>query len=175
MKIYYIKKDKFLKTIDRKELEKFSDGRIYKSESKYLEHLIGLYLAKTVAQKYYGIKDTTIILKNKKPVFKNGEICFSISHSRNLAVVAFSQNNIGADVEYMAQRDFKSLLERYDIHIENPTKYDFYKFWTKYESGIKLGTESKSDYSTIIEDNYALSCSCETPLTSDFELIEISL
>ena len=48
MEIYYLKKDEFLKSINREELEKFSDGRKYLSEEKYLEHLCGIFLTKYV-------------------------------------------------------------------------------------------------------------------------------
>jgi phosphopantetheinyl transferase len=169
MKIYYIKKDEFLKKVSRQELEKVSDGREYKSEIKYVEHLCGLYLAKYVARNYYNIDNPQIVLKNDKPEFINKDISFSISHSKNIILVAFCKNNIGVDIEYMADRDFKSILKYYHKQLEDSTKEGFYRFWTKYEAEIKLDAKVKSYFSCTIEKEYMLSVVSDDTIISDFE------
>ena len=155
MKIFYLKKDEILKNIGLEELERFSDGKEYLSEEKYFEHLCWLYLLNHAGPDYLGIVDTTVVYEDKKPVLKSGEYNFSVSHSENLVVIGFSRNNIGIDVEKMKERDFQRLAKRYGIP---PKKNEFYKFWTKYEAVIKLGTTPKYETSEIIEKDYMLTC-----------------
>lgn len=173
MEIFYIKKDEFLKKVSRQELEKVADGRKYKSETKYIEHLCGLYLVKYLAEKYYNLPDTEIILKNGKPVFKNRDLHFSISHSKDVVLVVFSKNNVGVDVEYMADRDFAGILKYYGKDSENLTKEEFYRFWTDYEASIKLAAETKSSFSAIIEDNYVLTILSDVNMVSDFAIMKV--
>lgn len=173
MKIFYIEKDKFLENIKIEDLEKFSDGKVYKSNNKYIEHLCGLYLVKNVAKKFYGIEDTEIEIRNFKPFFKNSNLYFSISHSANIVAVAFHNENIGFDVEYCRKtRNFKEIMERFDIKKENPTKEDFYKFWTLYEAKIKLGKDFVSAYTANLGSDYILSCVSDVVMTSEFEIIK---
>ena len=173
MKIYYIKKDEFIKQVSKQELEKVSDGRQYKSEKKYIEHLCGLYLVKYIAKNYYNIENTQIITKDNKPKFSDKNICFSISHSKNIIMVAFDNSNIGIDIEYMANRDFKSILNYYHKQIEDLTKEGFYRFWTEYEAQIKLGTKIKSKFSKPVEKDYMMTVVSDVPMVSDFEIIKV--
>lgn len=173
MKIFYIKKDKFLNNIKIEDLKKFSDGKVYKSNDKYLEHLCGLYLAKNVAKKFYGISNPEIEIRNFKPFFKDNNLYFSISHSANIVAVAFHNENIGFDIEQCkTSRDYKKILERFNIKKENPTKEDFYKFWTLHEAGIKLGTNYVSSFTMPLTDDYILSCVSDEIIVSQFQIIE---
>ncbi len=137
MEIYYLKKEEFLNSIDINSLKKFCDNREFSSEEKYLEHLCGLFLTKFIAKQVYNIKNTEIELKNKKPYFKNNEIYFSVSHSKNIVLVGFNNANIGVDTEYMYPRNYQKIMDRYNKNIVNPTKKDFYRFWTIHEAEIK--------------------------------------
>lgn len=175
MEIYYLKKDEFLKSINREELEKFSDGRKYLSEEKYLEHLCGLYLIKYVAKYYYDVKNPEIEYQNGKPFFKSREICFSISHSNNIVLVAFNNRNIGVDVEYMRPRDYQKIMKRYDCMDENITKEGFYRFWTLHEAEIKLGSKVKSSYSAMLEDAYMITCVSDDVLVINADIKEITV
>lgn len=175
MEIYYLKKDEFLKSINREELEKFSDGRKYLSEEKYLEHLCGLYLTKYVAKYYYDVKNPEIEYQNGKPFFKSKEICFSISHSNNIVLAAFNNRNIGVDVEFMRPRDYQKIMKRYDCMDENITKEGFYRFWTLHEAEIKLNSMVKSSYSAILEDEYMLTCVCDDILVTNVGMREITV
>lgn len=175
MEIYYLKKDEFLKSINREELEKFSDGRKYLSEKKYLEHLCGLYLIKYVAKYYYDVKNPEIEYQNGKPFFKSREICFSISHSNNIVLVAFNNRNIGVDVEYMRPRDYQKIMKRYDCMDENITKEGFYRFWTLHEAEIKLGSKVKSSYSAMLEDAYMITCVSDDVLVTNADIKEITV
>ena len=41
MKVFYLKKDDILEKVGLEELEKYSDGKSYSLEEKYIEHLEG--------------------------------------------------------------------------------------------------------------------------------------
>ena len=168
MKIFYLKKDEILQKIGLEELEKYSDGKVYSLEEKYIEHLCWLYLVNYVGPSYLGIVDTSVVYEDKKPVLKSGEYNFSVSHSENIVVVGFSHNNIGVDVERMRDRDFHRLAKRYGIP---PEKNEFYKFWTKYEAVIKLGSTPKYIVSEIIEGDYMLTCAMDYKEATDFEIM----
>lgn len=170
MKIFYLKKDEILEQVGLEELEKFSDGKSYSLEERYLEHLCWIYLVNKVGLSYLGIVDTSIIYEDKKPVLKSGEYNFSVSHCENVVVVGFSRNNIGVDTERMRERNFERLAKRYGI---SPTKEEFYKFWTKYEAVIKLGSTPKQVISKIIENDYMLTCVLDSDKETDFEIIKI--
>ena len=147
-----------------------TEAKIYTFEERYIEHLCWIYLVNKVGLSYLGIVDTSIIYEDKKPVLKSGEYNFSVSHCENIVVVGFSRNNIGVDTERMRERNFERLAKRYDI---SPTKEEFYKFWTKYEAVIKLGSTPKQVISKIIENDYMLTCVLDSDKETDFEIIKI--
>ncbi len=173
MEVFYLKKDEFLNAIEMKSLEEFSDGRAYSSEVKYEEHLCGLFLTKFVAKNIYGLKNTDIVLKGAKPIFATSKMQFSISHSNDIVLVAFNKSNIGADVEYMRQRDYKDILSRYVEVSNEPTKEEFYRFWTDYEAKIKLDQDPVASFSTVLEDNYMLTCLSDDVLVWDFSVKQL--
>ena len=61
----------------------------------------------------------------------------------------------------MKDRDFKLLLERYNINSNN--KEFFYQFWTEYEAKIKIQNETKHKISFKLESNYMLSLFSSNP------------
>jgi len=158
MEIYYLKKEKFLNSINRESLEKFSDGRVYASDEKYLEHLCGLFLVRFAAKTVYGLEDTQIELQGKKPCFKCSELKFSISHSKDIVLAAFCNGNIGVDVEYMFPRNYKKIMVRYGLKNDNPDMEGFYRFWTEHEARIKFGQDGILVFSDVLESEYMLSC-----------------
>ena len=169
MEIFYLKKSEFLKSINRESLEYFSDDREYAFEEKYLEHLCGLFLTKFIAKHFYEIADLEIERVNNKPFFKNSNIFFSISHSKDIVLVAFNNKNVGADIEYIAEgKDFHAIMKRYGQDVENPTSAEFYRFWTLHEAEIKLNERIRSIFSTKLENDYMLSCVSGDVLVSTF-------
>ena len=88
--------------------------------------------------------------RNGKPFLKDyGEVCFSLSHSGKYVMGAFSNHEVGSDVQKhretrldMAERFFadedKALLER--LGAENVSD-NFYRIWTVKESYMKLTGE----------------------------------
>lgn len=169
MDIFYINKSEFLKSIDKRTLEYFSDGRKYSSEEKYFEHLCGLFLVNFIAKSVYEIDNIEIVRVDKKPFLKGRELFFSISHSKDIIAVAFNNSNVGFDIEFIQNRpNFEAIMERLGKKLDNPTLEDFYKFWTFYEAEYKLDTEVKSVFSSKIENDYMLTCVSEDPLVSTF-------
>ncbi len=154
MEIYYINSKEFLKTHDTDFLRRFSDGREFNSVKRFVQYSIGRYLVKVVAKKIYGMADTEIVVENNKPKFKNGEIFFSISHSKEYIAAAFDKSECGLDIEEMKPRDFEALSDRYNKDFQNAE--DFYKFWTAYEAEIKLQQKTQAFYSCVFQDNFML-------------------
>lgn len=173
MEIFYLKKQEILNHIDKKSLESFWDGRDFLCEDRYFEHVLGLFLTKFVAKHIYGVKNLNIELRGKKPYFMTGGINFSISHSNDIVLVAFNNAEIGADVEFMCQRNYRGIMKRYGENNENPSRLDFYKFWTLHEAEIKLHKEVRSLFSTLLEDDYVVSCVSSNILVINFCIKQI--
>ena len=169
MDIFYLKKSEFIPFINQDSLQTFSDSRIFKCKDKELEHLCGIFLTKFIAKHVYDIHNLDIELKNKKPYFVSNEIFFSISHSKDIVLVAFYNSNIGADIEYMKDgKNYKLIMNRYGHKVSNPSKKDFYRFWTVHEAEIKLNGDIKSLFSEIIERDYMLACVSDNIFVSNF-------
>ena len=147
MKIFYI------------ELKNTSE--LKRVEKRKLQSQLGRHLAKQIAEVFYNVQNTEIILQNEKPKFKNSSLCFNISHSENLVAIAFDDEPLGLDVEYMKDRDFKSLLERYNI-VSN-SKDLFYQFWTEYEAEYKIQAEIKQKICFKLLPDYMLSLFLSNP------------
>ena len=154
MQIFYINTDEY--KVDKKVLDKFKTRR-FLSKTKEHQHLMGRYLLEKIAKEVFKIEKTEIEIVNKKPKFKHSDLQFSISHSKNIVLIAFDKNPIGADVEEMKERNFKEILERHNKYKgKYISKKTFYRFWTEYEAEIKLQAKPKTKISTVIEDNFML-------------------
>jgi len=85
-------------------------------------------------------------LEKGKPSFSDLEIQFNLSHSKHLAVLAITQNNIiGVDLEYTKQGiDFEDLANRFfnkneakKLRRAQEMQPSFYRCWTRKEAFIK--------------------------------------
>ncbi|WP_046744598.1 4'-phosphopantetheinyl transferase family protein [Kordia zhangzhouensis] len=81
---------------------------------------------------------------HRKPYFKNNNLKFNISHSKNMAICVISDGaDMGIDVEGNAPvniDDFKEYMTPFEWQqvISAPKKENaFYKYWTKKEAVIK--------------------------------------
>ena len=111
-------------------------------------------------------------LKSGKVTIKGGFV--SISHSRNLVVVAFSENPIGVDIEAADRRiDYKKIAERMKFENCN-TPCDFFKCWTAYEADYKLGKTKERIHHTHLYREGFLICLASTD-TSAAKIIPIFL
>jgi 4'-phosphopantetheinyl transferase len=78
-----------------------------------------------------------------KPYYNNGNKKFSISHSGNYVIVAFSDQETGADIERLANFDIMSVLSylhpKEKEYIENASDSEnaFFKIWTRKEAYLK--------------------------------------
>ena len=136
-------------------------SKLKRIEKKKLQSQLGRHLAKQIAEVFYNVQNTEIIIENNKPKFKNSELYFNISHSENIVAIAFDEKELGLDVEYMKERDFKSLLERYNI--ESNDKEFFYQFWTEYEAEYKIQAEIKQKICFKLLPDYMLSLFSSNP------------
>ena len=100
----------------------------------------------------YGRKSKDVLLtKEGKPYLKDDELCFNISHSGSMVMLAVSEDQIGADiqkaVEYKA-----SLYERITSDAEKNQEElkDLKRLWAAKEGYSKLtGKGISVDFSTI--------------------------
>ena len=89
-------------------------------------------------------KQTIIKTSSGKPIFDNLNIFFSISHSKNLVAVAISNTPIGIDIQAISPYNIKVAQKYFNTDelttIEKSKNKDiqFTKYWTKYESILKL-------------------------------------
>ncbi len=174
MDIFYLKKSEFIPRVENNSLLTFSDGRKFNSEEKEAEHLCGIFLTKFIAKNIFDIKNPQIEIINNKPYFTKRQMFFSISHSNDIVLVVFNSSNVGADIEYMQERDYKSIMKRYMDNVENPGKEYFYRFWTLKEAEFKLGAETKSIFSKIFENNYMLTCVADDILVSNLYIRKLT-
>ena len=101
------------------------------------------------AQEKYDLEDFSFeYVNNQKPRFKNSELNFSISYSKDVIAIAFSQKPaIGLDIEYidpsivskqvaMEFMDDTQLLTFSRLTSQEKNRY-FYEIWTSKESFLK--------------------------------------
>lgn len=169
MNIYYIDIEKFKQNHDKDFLSEYCDKEL-KNEKRFYEYTIGRYLVKNIAKKIYKIEDCEIVInENGKPVLKNSDLHFSLSHSKDYAVACFDTNQCGIDIEFTKERDFKKISQYYDQNID--TLEEFYRYWTLKEASYKLGAEVKDTYCTIFKGNYCLTIVSERIFDKNIEII----
>ncbi|MEM8528929.1 MAG: 4'-phosphopantetheinyl transferase superfamily protein [Bacteroidota bacterium] len=103
-----------------------------------------ILLVKGVKQLYGCALPEIVFGQYGKPLFKDGDIHFNISHSHKLVVCAITKNSeIGIDVEYQKPidiQDFKFQMTDQEWQwistVEN-SQAAFYEYWTKKEAVIK--------------------------------------
>ena len=72
-----------------------------------------------------------IFSENGKPYFKDIPLYFSISHSGDFVIAAFSEREVGADIEKIREIP-RGVAERFFTKREQ--KCDFFDIWTKKEA-----------------------------------------
>lgn len=176
VKIFYLRTENFLPLLDNmpdKEYIKYSEGRIFKTEKRREQFCLGRYLLKQVLEQIYGIISPKIETLDRKPFVADCAVKFNLSHSKNIIMAAFSDIELGLDIEYMKGRDFESILN-YLKRTEKNTDIDtFYRFWTKYEAGIKLKKEIGHCYSTKLGKDFMFSVCTESKKPFLPELTEL--
>lgn len=172
MNIYYINIEEFKQTHDKNFLSEYADKRI-ENEKRFFEYSIGRYLIKNVAKKIYKINDCEITInKNGKPQFKNYDLNFSLSHSKDYAVVCFDENECGIDIEFSKERNFEKISQHYNKNFLNAD--EFYRFWTLKEATYKQHTSVKDYYTTVFKNNYYLTVTSEKVFEKPVEIIKFN-
>lgn len=143
---------KFTEFLSADELQKLNTFKFYKDRLRYsiTYHYLRIFLSKIVktlpadielVANQYGKK------KFKNPAFS--QIHFNLSHSANIIVYAFNQQDqLGVDVEYLDYNiNYLELSEKYFSKNErafiveaknlNEQVYRFYKLWTRKEAYLK--------------------------------------
>lgn len=142
--------------------EKVESFRFDKDKKLSLGAGILLYLG----LKELGLKNSEIVYnKNDKPYLKNNEIFFNISHSENIVICAFSDKEIGADVEKINHFE-KDVINRVFLakEINDSQNQDilYTRLWTSKESLMKyLGTGLSLDPKKIqfdLKKNECIKC-----------------
>jgi 4'-phosphopantetheinyl transferase len=136
------------------ELMKYVDEKKQKKLNEYrflIDRKLSLYAAiivRTEAMRN-GIKNIRFQVKeNGKPYLTDcPSFCFNISHTKNAVAVAFSDSEIGVDIEkisrydtQIAKHNFTESERNYIEKRENPDAA-FYEIWTKKEAYIKYTGE----------------------------------
>lgn len=134
----------------------YSDD-IPKKDMYSLHHLTGRKLLEYCAKNIYKIENPELQIINNKPFFKYSNKQFSISHSKNIVLVGFSDFPLGVDVEYISKRDYIAIAKRMNFLLKENTLGEFYRCWTLYEAEFKLGCAYSCSKSFKIEGNYMLS------------------
>lgn len=158
MKIFYINsKNYFIKEPPEKIQTLLQTFHLnFKSEKRQKEYILSRLLLKYIPEKIYGLKNLETGMKNGKPFFTNCNLHFSITHSRDIVAVAFSDNPVGLDIEFIKKRNFKPILERLGIGHQGIDLEKFYHIWTEYEAEIKLQQDAKFCYTGKLSDEYIL-------------------
>lgn len=168
MEIYYIDIDNFFKNTDISSFETFisafSEGRKFGSAKRQKEFSVGRFLLKYVLKNRFHTQSPEIVVENKKPRLKNfcaDSVKFSLTHSKGIVMAAFSDTDIGIDLEFMRERNFEKLFAYYKLHPQNCCKKTFYQLWTEYEARIKLQKKANAVLSAVFQKDYSLSVCTE--------------
>lgn len=107
-------------------------------DAEKLRHEVGLELIKKAAKELCGAKDPTVLRTDAgKPYFKDLPIKFSVSHSGHRVILAVSEREIGADIQFMSPRS-TDIAKRYFTAAEcdyiGSDISRFYEIWTKKEA-----------------------------------------
>ena len=137
----------------------YNTENLSRIELHKLQHNEGRKHLKYLLEKVYNI-DCDILEKDGKPYLKNNEIYFSISHSKELICICFDKSEIGVDIEFEKERDYKKILKHYNITDENISQQEFYKMWTIYEAEYK--STIKSDLICFEYENFMCAVSYKT-------------
>ena len=158
IEVFYIDTNKLLPLIDKESMAEFLDNKNFKSEKRRIQYSLGRFIVKYVLKKY-GVNNPAIVIKNNKPCLPNKKIHFSISHTKNIILVAFWKENIACDIEFMKERDYSKVFKYCKVYPENQDKQTFYRFWTEYEAEIKLQELPKSSVTFELLKDFMLTVS----------------
>lgn len=110
-------------------------SRLLKDEDKMLSALSGAMLGKV-----FGNNEPLLYNEHGKPYFEHGKR-FSLSHSKNLAVLAVSDFEIGVDAETPKSVNESVMCRCFteeEINFVSGSPENFARIWTLKEAAVKL-------------------------------------
>ncbi len=149
-----------------KELLKEFQKKEISNLKKWNEHCLSYLMTDRILRDFYGIDDREIVFFGKKPFLKNRQKFFSISHSGDFIVLAFSDYDCGVDIEKIKIRAFEDISERMGFKCK--TLEEFYNEWTKYEAEYKLGKPAQK-FKKIHFDGYIITAA-SVNICEEFEI-----
>ncbi len=115
--------------------------------AKKLSVVAGELTRKVIAEKFnIDAKDIRFRTgENGKPYIENVDVCFSISHSSDIAVCAISDKPVGIDIERIrgintdiAKKHFTTDEQEYVFEKKCFSKQRFFEIWTRKEAYAKM-------------------------------------
>ena len=146
-------------------LEKFGHKKISDLKKKKV-HCFSYLMTDRILKEVYKINNRELEFIKGKPYLITREKYLSISHSGKYILIAFSDNECGADTEQIKNRDYKSIAKRMNFNASDLD--EFYEEWTKYEAQYKLGEKYSAIFQTKFE-NYMICC-LSTNINENFEI-----
>lgn len=129
------------------------------ADAQKMRHEVGVMLISQAAKELAGADAPTVMrTDNGKPYFKDIPLHFSVSHSEKRVILAVSDRNIGADIQFIAPRN-TDIANRYFTEAECAYIGDdlarFYEIWTKKEAygkweGTGLSAALKVDVTNLV-------------------------
>ena len=144
----------------------------YLQVKSILKDTSNLFL-KEILNNEFNIYNYEIIKnKNGKPYLKNSNLFFNISHKKDIIVIAFSDNEIGIDMEYIDKdKEIKkallnSFFSKNEINYIDNNIEKFFEVFTKKESYIKMLGKRVAEIKYV--DIFDLDCNFNTFRYKDF-------
>lgn len=107
---------------------------------------IGYFCAAEIYKKQENEHCEFAFLEGGKPVFLDGGLCFSISHSKDIVITAVDNKNLGVDIEKVREINLnlvkKVCTEREEEYLQGAKSTQdqiirFFKIWTAKEAYFK--------------------------------------
>lgn len=144
-------KSHFLQLLSQEEQERLL---AFKCRDSYLRFVLRRGILRMLLALYTQQHPAEVVIsvrKYGKPYLASGELHFNISHSDELAIMAFSENRLGIDIEKIQPIDdavlvvnhqYSTCEQQYWSSLDEDERLSaFYKIWTGKEAFIKfIGT-----------------------------------
>lgn len=142
--------------LDAEELHRAERFHFEKDRNRFIicRAVLKCLLSKRTKSKLSLIKVEEIDV-NKKPYLQfDDTVHFNLSHTNDLAIIAFANTDIGIDLEFLKKDyNFEEVLSHVYSKKEVDTilrsknqRYAFYQFWTRKEAIVKATGEGINEY-----------------------------
>ena len=132
-------------------------------------------MLKHILKKYYSIESEVLYTAQGKPYLEKGEKHFSISHSGEMVIMAFSDSPVGIDIELIKNRDYQKISQKYFIEQEQSrisSLESFLVVWTKKESFLKYTGDGLAKIKDLVILDDIVFCGEKVQVNSFSELFD---